>query len=106
MGPTSLSEAGLMSVDQSSISLAAEESRDIELVFLGGIMHSRSATVWVEALRSGPPRIFRHRFRGPTLGVAGSRALRGPLELWNWPFGAWHRRRYRRVPLRSPAKTD
>ena len=85
-----------MSVDRPSVSLAAEESRDIEFVLLGRIMHRRGATVWVEALRSGPPRIFRHRFRGPTFGVAGGRALRGTLELRNWPCGARHGRRCRR----------
>ena len=95
-----------MSVDQSLISLAAEESWNIELVFLGRIMHRRGATVCVEALRSGPPRIFRNRFRGSAFGVTGGRALRGMLELRNWPCGTRHRWRYWRVPLRSSAKAD
>ena len=77
-----------------SVRLAAEEGRNIELVVLGRVMHSRLTAVRIEALRSSPAGIFRHGIALTAFRLARGRTL-GLFELRHGPRGARHRRRLR-----------
>jgi hypothetical protein len=60
-----------------SVGPAAQESRDIENVFLDRIVHRRGAAVRVDTLRSRLARIFRNRLCCQSrFGLAGRRAQR------------------------------
>ena len=91
---------------QLSVRLTAEESRDIKLILLSGIMHRRRAAMGVEPLGSRPPRIFRHGLGRPAFRVTGSRALLRTLELRRRPRWTRHRGCRRCFPFRPPAKTN
>src|SRR5665647_2432029 len=72
---------GALSLSDRSVGLPAQEGRDIELVFLGRIMHRRGPTVGVETLRSGAPGIFRDRVRDSAFRMAAFRITgRRPLR--------------------------
>ena len=61
---------------EGSVSLAAQEGRDIENGLLDRIAHSEEAAVRIEAPRSRMARIFRNRLCRQPFGVAGRRAER------------------------------
>jgi hypothetical protein len=65
---------GLLWFYGGSVSLAAQEGRDIENVFLDRIAHTRGAAIRIEVLRSRMARIYRSPF-----GVADRRAERRTL---------------------------
>src|SRR6185437_368957 len=62
------------------VRLPAQESRDIELIFLGLVMHSLCTAVRVEALRHGPAGVFGHRVRLAAFRMTRARTG-GPFEL-------------------------
>jgi hypothetical protein len=95
----------------SSVRLAAEESRNIQLIFLAVVMHRCRPAVRVKTLRRGAACILRYRiydaafglpilrhadFSMTAFGVAGGRPLLRPLDMRHWTGGA---RRWRRDDL-------
>src|SRR6185312_10483325 len=75
-GPATFSGAGPYLLAARSVCLPAQESRNIELVLVGRIMHRRGPSVRVQALRSGPPGVFRDRL---AVGLTG-RGTHRPLD--------------------------
>src|ERR1700733_14380115 len=66
--------------DDGSVRLPTQERRDVELVFVAGVLHRALPAVLVQALRSGAPRIFGPRqFLLARLGRTRYGAAREPL---------------------------
>src|SRR5262245_54893223 len=100
-------DAGPRALHQRSVRLAAEESRDIELIVLGRFMHRCGAAMRVKTLWTRSPRVLRHGLCRPTFRLTRGRALLWAFELRRGPCrGTRHGGRCRRFPLRSPAKAN
>src|SRR6185312_14569664 len=98
-GPATFSGAGPYLLAARSVCLPAQESRNIELVLVGRIMHRRGPSVRVQALRSGPPGVFRDRL---AVGLTG-RGTHRPLDRRHRTCRARGRRRRRLLGAASDA---
>lgn len=106
MAPLLDREAGPVLQRRPSICLAPEESRDVELILLGRIMHRCRAAMGIQTLGSRPAGIFGDRLGRPAFRLPCCWTLRWTLKLRHGPRRPGRGRRRWRLGFRPPANAD